>query len=111
MKQPTQAQFDAKRAKVTTAWNKMMDLRFAIERRYGSFQLQWCKASERNAYERASVAYDKASDAFYTLLDNAPRDWRRGVPMHWVVMDLSYQDAFRAANETLSVEPPRAYGF
>lgn len=71
----------------------------------------YLKAADRKRLERLSAAKEREKDKFFELLQRiSPRDWTYGVPSHWVVEKLPYEDAVRPANEPLSVEPPMAFG-
>lgn len=71
----------------------------------------YLKAADRKRLERLSAAKEREKDKFFELLQRiSPRDWSYGVPSHWVVEKLPYEDAIRPANEPLSVEPPMAFG-
>lgn len=108
----SRATFDKARAAVLKARDERDSARNALERKYGGgMQLTWVSAGERSRYERLARAYDRASDRMHLLLEQSPRDWKRGVPTSWVVEDLSYEDAVRPASDPLSTEPPRAYGY
>ena len=67
--------------------------------------------TEQAKREAARAATDKASGKFMDHLDAiSPRNWRSGVPAHWVYEELSYEDAVRPRNEKLGVVSPLAYG-
>lgn len=84
----------------------------ALRLKYGSdFKDHWLSAGDRKKAERLSEAREKAGDAFFEHVKAiSPRDWSRNVPMCWVLMDLTYEDAVRPVGEALSVAPPLGYG-
>lgn len=101
--------FESIRAAAAKTKDARDEYRTQIEIKYG--KLLWAKASEQKRYERLCAAYDRQVDRMFKLLEPAPREWRCGVPFHWVVEKLSFDDAFRPKDEPLSVEPPRAFGY
>lgn len=62
--------------------------------------------------EAAAEQERKAADRFFDLLrEISPRNWYSGgAPAHWVLRDLSFEDAIRPLTEPLSVVPPLSYG-
>lgn len=78
-----------------------------LEYQYGK---TWLAPRGKQArYEAIAKRESAASGAIFAWLDaNSPRDWRRGVPAHWVCGELTEADALTAG--TLSVLPPVAYG-
>lgn len=92
------------------------DARDAFEReirwKYGDgWSDAWIGRGERTKLERLRAAADKAASAFYDYLTViSPRDWSYGVPTCWIYESLTYEDAVRPANESLSMVPPLSYG-
>jgi hypothetical protein len=69
----------------------------------------WLNATERRRLEAFRRAQDRASDAMFELLDRiGGRYWRSLIPHHWVMEELSYEDA--TTRGALSVVPPCGYG-
>ena len=106
------AKFAELRSKYLAAKAKIDQYDSALGARYGtSYQSPWLKAGERSTLERLRAARGRVGDAFTKHLASfSPRDWENGVPHHWVCESLTYEDAARPRNETLSVRPPMAYG-
>lgn len=105
------AKFDAAQARYLEADQKLETLLSRLSLKYGpGMQDAWLTPGERKERRKYIYARDRASYRVFRLLDASPRDWRRGVPSHWVCTVLSYDDAFRPLNEPLTVTPPKAYG-
>lgn len=87
----------------------------ACERRlrgqYGEFQPAWLTKVQRAELDQKRAAVHKVEEKIFALLDEvSPRNWRSGVPAHWVASELTWEDAIRPLGEPLSVVPPLAYG-
>lgn len=80
-----------------------------LHAKYGpGLQSTWLSVTERRKQDALRAATDKVGDRFFDLLDRvSPRDWRRGVPMHWVLGQLTWEQATGAE----PVEAPKAYGY
>lgn len=102
-----QERFESLQARWRKAQEAVSELSYNLRSRYGN---TWsAPAALRNKYERAQKREHAASDAIFTWLDNnSPRQWRIGVPAHWVCDSLTYADAITA--DALSVIPPPCYG-
>lgn len=99
------------RARCLKARERRESVRAPLVVKYGGETLLYrATQTETRRVEAANRAFDKASDGMFRLLDASPRDWRSGVPAHWVLFHLSYDDATRAKDEPLSMEPPCSYG-
>lgn len=106
------AKFAELRSKYLAAQDKVDQFDSALRAKYGSsYQSSWLKAGDRGTMDRLRAARGRVADAFTKHLASfSPRDWEVGVPHHWVCESLTYEDAARPKNETLSVRPPMAYG-
>lgn len=86
---------------------------YAIDLRvkYGDgYYRGWCSRAEQRKYDQLTAAESKASDRFFAYLDTiATRQFRSGVPAHWIVEELTYDDATTRA--AMSTVPPAAYGY
>jgi hypothetical protein len=103
-----QEHFEAMRARWRKASEKARELRWNIEGKYGTWYI-YAPAGQRAKIERANAAEEKAQEAIFAWLDaHSPRDWRHGVPCHWVCDQLTYEDAM--TRERLSVQTPCSYG-
>lgn len=104
-----QAKFEALQAKWRAAYQKVQDMRRAMERKYGDWWRTEATKGECDKWERAMASEGKASDAIFDWLEvNSPRSFRYGCPAHWVCDELTYADAI--TRERLSVTPPCCYG-
>ncbi len=106
------AKFTELRNKYLAAKAKVDQFDSALRARYGSsYQSSWLKTGERGTMDRLRAARDRVGDAFRKHLESfSPRDWEVGVPLHWILESLAYEDAARPAHEPLSVKPPLAWG-
>jgi len=109
--------FDALRAAYIKKRQRSDEIESELRRKYVSHDPQAIPFShiptrtEQKRRESARDAVDKTTDKFLEYLDQiSPRNWREGVPAHWVYEDLTYEDAVRPLDEKLSVVPPLAYG-
>jgi len=103
--------FDKARARYLAADEALDAFKNDLTRHYGKYQNSWLTRTQQKKLEALDERRDKASDAMFALIaESSPRDWRSGVPLHWIVTELSYEDTFRPLNEPLSVTPPLAYG-
>lgn len=104
--------FDALRSKYLAAKAKREDQLVSFRARYGSeYQDSWLSPPDRKRKERLNAAVDKAGDALFAHVQAiSPRDWSFGVPLCWVLSDLTFEDAVRPIDEPLSVVPPLSYG-
>lgn len=101
------------------AWAKARaaedELTTKFVRKYsGSYQDSWLTRAERTKKDKLR---DKRSEIetkiFEHVVKISPRGerWKTGVPSHWVVTQLTWEDAVRPANEPLSVVVPGAWGY
>ena len=71
-----------------------------------------CYASktERKRLDALRARIDKTADRLFAMLDEiSPRGWRSGAPWHWIITQLTYDDAVSSGQ--LAVVPPPAYGY
>ena len=106
--------FESVRAK----WIKASAARDAARSKYTAkygpdWDPTWLTESEQKRYRALRDRQESQCEAFYCLLDDlgTPRNWRRGVPVWWVVGSLPFEDAVRPVNQRLSVTPPIANGY
>lgn len=104
------AKFDRARAAALKAHEARTSFRATLEAKHGPQYLFACSSSEDKRLDRLDAAYGRAYDRMFTLLEASPRNWSFNVPAHWVVTELSYDDAIRPIGEPLSVVPPVSYG-
>lgn len=103
--------FCVARARVLKTRQRLDSVKHPLEAKYGgASRLYQANKGETRKLEAAERAAERASDRFFALLDASPRDWRHGVPSHWVLLHLSFADAARPLSEPLAVEPPCSFG-
>ena len=108
---PSREKFEQLRTKYLVAREKWTNLRISFELRYGGrFQTSWLKAGERNKLDALANARDRVGDTLFAYIQAvSPRDWSHGVPSHWILEELSYEDVVRPRGEKLSVVPPLSF--
>lgn len=96
-------------------WSAVQERRQTFSRdmqsRYGAYDppRAWMTRTEIKRLDSILTADSKRTDQMCALLDDiSPRDWRSGVPSHWLMSDLTFEDA--TTRGALSVVPPCAYG-
>lgn len=101
--------FDSLRARILAKRKELNDLDVAMHVKYGpGAQLRWMKRAEASKIEKARAAMDKLGESFWKVLDTvSPVDWRYGVPQHWVLENLTWEEATGA----VPANPPKAYGY
>lgn len=106
------AKFDGLRARYAELTRKRDAHDDAMRAKYGSgYSESWLKRSEALVLAKLRNAREVVGDKLFEHVQAiSPRDWSRGVPMYWVLMDLTYEDAVRPLGEPLSVVPPMSYG-
>lgn len=108
-----QKKFEALRARYVAARAKRDDEEIRLGSKWGH-QPGWktnLRASDRGRLERLDAAVAREKDKFFANLEViSPRDWTYGVPSHWVLEKLTFEDAVRPVSERLSVVPPLSYG-
>ncbi len=104
-----QQRFEHLKTRWRTAYDKARDLRFELIRQYGREFTYHAPKAPRDRLERVYIAEDKAAEAIFAWLElHSPRQWRTGVPAHWVCESLTYADAMTTGQ--MQVIPPVAYG-
>jgi hypothetical protein len=107
-----QRAFDRARARYLDAQSREDTYRLeVILRKYGSLRpsVSWLNRTETAKLETFARARDRAGEALLAVLDRVGcRQWRSGVPYHWIMSNLSWDDA--TTRDALSVVPPCAYG-
>lgn len=107
----SERQFEQIRAAYARVQVRRDTFRSAMLSKYGRHDPSdaWMTRGEKLKRELIKVASDRAIDRMCDLLDVIGcRDWRTGVPAHWLVESLTYADAVTTG--ALSVVPPLAYG-
>lgn len=102
-----QERFDTMQARWRKAQEAERWFSHALTYKYGN----WWQApsAKRDRMESLRRRTEAAADAIFAWLDsNSPRQWRAGVPAHWVCDSLTYADAITAGR--MSVTPPPSYG-
>lgn len=103
-----QEQFERLQAAWRKAHAREQEIKASLTARYGTWYV-YAPLVKREKADRLADRANKASDAIFTWLDNnSPRQWRSGVPYHWVCDSLTYADA--VTHGPLSVVPPVSYG-
>jgi hypothetical protein len=103
--------FEKLRAKYLDIQNQMEQIRRDAHAKYGPSELTYASKAMKNKDAALRARQSKVSDEMYAILALvSPRDWRSGVPLHWVLGQLTWEDAVRPTSEKLSVTPPLAYG-
>jgi hypothetical protein len=99
--------FERLQAEYRESYDKTKQLENAIIRRYGS--TVWATMTQRKQLDRYRERQDKIISKMLALLDRiSPRYWHEGVPVHWIMTELTYEDA--VTSDKLSKRPPPAYG-
>lgn len=106
------AKFDALRAAYLIKLKAYDEHSSAMRVKYGpSVHSTWLSSAERKKSDKLSAQLDAVGDKLFAhIQDISPRDWSYGVPSHWVLESLTYDDVVRPKSEPLSVTPPMAYG-
>lgn len=82
---------------------------YAHELSYKYGQTWQAPSGMRTRLDKLRAAEDKAMEAVFAWLDaHSPRNWRVGVPAHWVCEHLTETDALTAGQ--LVTVPPAGYG-
>lgn len=103
------ARFDALRAQYVAAHEAEWSYEIGLISKYG--QVYWASTAEKRKWAQLTARTERAAAKLFALIDAvSPRNWRSGVPAHWVSEQLSWEDATRPLNEPLAVTPPLAYG-
>lgn len=84
------------------------DYKAGLDRKYQS--AQYAPAAKRRQLEQLARAERRAWERFWEYLHAiSPRDWSAGIPCHWLIDGLRYNDAVTYG--PLSVVPPAAFGW
>ena len=78
-----------------------------------NYSSSWLSAGQKTRLERLRDASDKVGDKIVDLLVKiSPRGeaWLSGAPAYWLRDKLTWEDAIRPTDETLSVEVPAPWG-
>lgn len=104
--------FDKLRAKWLAIAEERRQMEIDAHVKYGPSGLDYAPASMKKRWTKLREMESKISDPFFELLGRvSPRDWMSGVPFHWVLGELPWEDVVRPAGEKLSVTPPIPYGY
>ena len=83
---------------------------YAIDLEVKYSRPEWAKRSERNRLEQLRARANRHQNRLYEFLATfATRDFTSGVPCHWVVSSLTYDDATTAG--PMVATPPPAWGY
>jgi hypothetical protein len=86
------------------------DYEISLRVRYGD-NIKWTSKTEQKKLESLRAKSDKVGKKMFTLIEKvSPRDWSSGVPSHWILKSLDWENVIRPLNEPLSVVPPLSYG-
>lgn len=87
--------FQKLRANFVKARDEHISFDTKLRMKYGPGSLfTMMSGSERKKMDSIRAKMDKASNDMFELLSRiSPRNWEIGVPLHWVMMDLSWEDA------------------
>lgn len=104
--------FDALRLRYLAKQSKVDEQRAMFWSKYGGeYKDHWLTRGERKKLDKLRESAEVASRAFTDHLATfSPRDWTYGVPVHWLLEKLTFEDAVRSVGEKLSVVPPMSYG-
>jgi hypothetical protein len=112
------ARWDKLRASYVQKREAARDFERGLRVRYGADYgshgwRQWITRGEKTRLEKLEAAADKVGDKITEMLPKiSPRGdaWYTGAPAWWIREKLSWEDATRPVNESLSVEVPAPYG-
>jgi hypothetical protein len=83
---------------------------YAIDLRVRYRDPHYAKPAERKRLDAFDARIDKLATKLFEIIDlEGGRKWDSGVPWHWILTCLSYDDM--TTHGQLSVIPPPAYGF
>jgi len=102
--------FETLQAQIRALLREKGERLVALHVKYGSANTHYASKGEKAPIDRLNTRIGRLSDKLFALLaDISPRDWRSGVPCHWAITKLTYDDA--TTRDALSVIPPAAYGY
>lgn len=105
------SRFEALRRRYAGHREAQFDYEIQLTVKYGKLDRSWLSGAERNKLDRLSRAVDRAGEALFAHIQAiSPHDWSYGVPVAWILTELTYEDAVRPVGEKLSVAPPLSYG-
>lgn len=101
-------QFEKLVGKCRKLASQSYEYRIELDSRYGSVSWNCWKASERKQYQTILERSSKAQDRLFAVLEDVgSRDWSSGVPVRWIVENITWEMA--TTNDTIPIPPP-AYG-
>lgn len=105
----TQAErFAALRAKTLDAIATRQTYKAELDAHY--HDAAYAPAAKRAKLERLNNALKRHEDRFFAFVQTiSPRDWTSGVPLGWIMRELTYDDAITRG--PLSVVPPASWGY
>lgn len=107
-----EADWNRLQAEYNAAYEVKDDYDRALSSKYGRQNVYFASAGEKKKLAQLRARQDRIYDRLLKLLDKyATRDWRSGVPAHWVAGKLTWADAVRPPGEMLDEVPPVAYGY
>lgn len=103
----TRDRFERVRKRCTKAHENLIQELMSASRKYGDPKY----APQQKRLDALRAKQDAAFNDMFRLLEVSPRDWRSGVPCHWVALELTFEDAVRPESEPLLFTPPKAFGY
>lgn len=93
----------------------LKDFEYSLSYKYGlRYQDTWLSSAQKNKLQKLRDRVRSEESKIIDLLVNvSPRgeQWLHGAPSWWLARKLTWEDALRPANESLSVVVPGAYGY
>mgnify|MGYP000948461977 CR=1 FL=1 len=111
-KESPEAKFDRLRTTHVAMRDELDKFESTIRRKYGpGWNMTWLSRAEETKLESLRKRSYESGKKFFDFVQSiSPRDWSYDVPASWVREDLTFADAVRPVNESLSVVPPLSYG-
>lgn len=108
-KKPTRAQFESRLVKVRALQSEVDAQRTLFACKYGpGWASTWLSTGHRTKYENLHSRLSKAQDVFFDTLELvASRYWRAGIPVAWIIDNVTWDMA--TTWEAIPV-PPLAWG-
>jgi hypothetical protein len=107
---PTKQQFETRLAKLRKLNMELSEFRSKLSARYGAgYQSSWLTTGDRNQLDKLRIRESKASDIFFTTLDQvASRNWRHAIPVYWIIENINWEMA--TTRDQITPIPPIAWG-
>jgi hypothetical protein len=106
-----QQRFEHLQARAKATADQCRDYAIDLRVKYGdAYYRGWIGGKEKRRLDQLQRADTRETDRFVAFLVTIQgRDFRRGVPQHWLLDNLTYADAITTGK--LSQTPPPAYGY